>query len=227
VGILSKGVVLPGDASYDDVVQALTDLNNDPEIDGILLQLPLPETLRPQTSSLMELISPQKDVDCFTRVNMGALITGEGLFAPCTPKGVLHLLPAIGESWEGKDVVIINRSVEVGKPLALLLIRENATVTVCHTRTKDIAAHTRSADVVIVGVGRENYLTEDMVSEGGIVIDIGTNRNDEGKLVGDADFEALLPKVSRITPVPGGVGPMTVAMLMENTFIAADKIRNK
>ncbi|HMF33724.1 MAG TPA: bifunctional 5,10-methylenetetrahydrofolate dehydrogenase/5,10-methenyltetrahydrofolate cyclohydrolase [Candidatus Lokiarchaeia archaeon] len=227
VGVTSKGITLPDDASFDDVAQALRDLNVDPEIDGILLQLPLPDALRPQTSTLMEIIAPDKDVDCFTRSNMGALIAGEGLFAPCTPKGIVHLLPATGESWEGKDVVIINRSVEVGKPLALLLIRENATVTVCHTRTKDIAAHTRAADVVIVGVGRVGYLTEDMVSDGAIIIDVGTNRNEEGKLVGDADFDALLPKVKLITPVPGGVGPMTVAMLMENTFIAAKNRRDK
>ncbi len=226
VGISSKGVVLPKDVTYEKVAQTITSFNNDPAIDGMLLQLPLPQHLKVRTNDLIELIAPDKDVDCYTRINMGRLMAGEGLFAPCTPKGIVHMLKAMGETWEGKNVTIVNRSIEVGKPLALLLIKENATVTVCHTRTKDIPAHCRSADVVVVAVGRAKFLTENMVAEGASVIDVGMNRV-EGKLVGDADFETLLPKVKYITPVPGGVGPMTVAMLMENTYLAAKQSRLK
>ncbi len=220
VSIVSKGIVLPKDVLYEKIAKTITDFNKDPAIDGILLQLPIPPHLKARTNELIELIAPEKDVDCYTRINMGRLMAGEGLFAPCTPKGIVHMLKAVGESWEGKNVTIINRSIEVGRPLALLLIKENATVTVCHTRTKDIAAHCRSADVVVVAVGHAKFLTKEMVKEGAIVIDVGMNRV-EGKLMGDADFEAILSKVKFITPVPGGVGPMTVAMLMENTFLAA------
>jgi methylenetetrahydrofolate dehydrogenase (NADP+)/methenyltetrahydrofolate cyclohydrolase len=226
VGIASKGIVLPKDVPYEKVAKTITDFNKDPTIDGILLQLPIPQHLKARTNELIELIIPEKDVDCYTRINMGRLMAGEGLFAPCTPKGIVHMLKAVGETWEGKNVTIINRSIEVGRPLALLLIKENATVTVCHTRTKDINAHCRSADVIVVAVGHAKFLTKEMVKDGAIVIDVGMNRV-EGKLVGDADFEAILPKVKFITPVPGGVGPMTVAMLMENTFLAAKQKRGK
>ncbi len=226
VGIASKGVVLPKDVSFEKVAQTITNFNKDPLIDGILLQLPIPQHLKSHTNELIEMIAPEKDVDCYTRINMGRLMAGEGLFAPCTPKGIVHMLKAMGDTWEGKNVTIINRSIEVGKPLALLLIKENATVTVCHTRTKDIPGHCRSADVVVVAVGHAKFLTVEMVAEGAIVIDVGMNRVD-GKLVGDADFDTLLPKVKSITPVPGGVGPMTVAMLMENTFLAAKHLRLK
>lgn len=226
VGITSKGVVLPKDVSYEKVASTIISFNKDLAIDGILLQLPIPEHLKSRTNELIELIAPEKDVDCYTRINMGRLIAGEGIFAPCTPKGIVHMVKAMGESWEGKNVTIINRSIEVGKPLAILLLKENATVTVCHTRTKDVGAHCRSADVVVVAVGRAKFLTSEMVAENSIVIDVGMNRV-EGKLTGDADFEALSSKVKFITPVPGGVGPMTVAMLMENTFLAAKQRRLK
>ena len=224
VGIASKGVVLPKDVDYETVASTIKNLNQDPGIDGILLQLPLPPALKSRTSELVELIDPEKDVDSYTRLNMGRLLAGEGPFAPCTPKGIVYMLKAVDESWDGKNVTIINRSIEVGKPLALLLLRENATVTICHTHTKNIPALCRAADIVVVAVGRAKFLTKDMVSDGAIVIDVGINR-EGGKLVGDADFEALLPKVKRITPVPGGVGPMTVAMLMENTLLAAKRHR--
>jgi len=226
VGITSKGVVLPKEVSYEKVASTIISFNKDLAIDGILLQLPIPEHLKSRTNELIELIAPEKDVDCYTRINMGRLIAGEGIFAPCTPKGIVHMVKAMGESWEGKNVTIINRSIEVGKPLAILLLKENATVTVCHTRTKDVGAHCRSADVVVVAVGRAKFLTSEMVAENSIVIDVGMNRV-EGKLTGDADFEALSSKVKFITPVPGGVGPMTVAMLMENTFLAAKQRRLK
>ncbi len=226
VGIASKGVVLPNDVSFEKVAQTITNFNKESLIDGILLQLPIPQHLKSRTNELIEIISPEKDVDCYTRINMGRLMAGEGFFAPCTPKGIVHMFKAMGETWEGKNVTIVNRSIEVGKPLALLLIKENATVTVCHTHTKDVPAHCRSADVVVVAVGRAKFLAENMVAEGASVIDVGMNRV-EGKLVGDADFEALLSKVKYITPVPGGVGPMTVAMLMENTYLAAKQSRLK
>ncbi|OLS15786.1 MAG: bifunctional 5,10-methylene-tetrahydrofolate dehydrogenase/5,10-methylene-tetrahydrofolate cyclohydrolase [Promethearchaeota archaeon CR_4] len=226
MGIISKGIVLPKDIAYEKVASTIADFNRDPTIDGILLQLPLPDHLKSRTNELIELITPEKDVDCYTRMNMGRLVAAEGIFAPCTPKGIVYMLKAMGESWEGKNVTIINRSIEVGKPLALLLLKENSTVTVCHTHTKDIAAHCRSADIVVVAVGRTKFLTPEMVGEGSIVIDVGMNRID-GKLTGDADFEAISPKVKLITPVPGGVGPMTVAMLMENTFLAAKQRRLK
>ncbi len=226
VGITSKGSVLPEDVSFEKVAQTIIGFNKDPVIDGILLQLPIPEHLKSRTNELINMIAPEKDVDCFTLINMGRLLAGEELFAPCTPKGIVYMLKAMGETWEGKNVTIIGRSIEVGKPLAMLLIKENATVTVCHSRTKNLAEHCRSADIIVVAVGRAKFLTADMVSKGVVIIDVGMNRV-EGKLLGDVDFDALLPKANLITPVPGGVGPMTVAMLMDNTFLAAKQRRLK
>ncbi|MHA1732467.1 MAG: bifunctional 5,10-methylenetetrahydrofolate dehydrogenase/5,10-methenyltetrahydrofolate cyclohydrolase [Promethearchaeota archaeon] len=219
VGIKSKHVTLPGDIGLDELEGEISALNSDPEVDGILIQLPLPGELRAHESDLVNLISPDKDVDGFTYFNNGLLMHGhEGLVA-CTPRGIVHLLETSGVALEGANVVVINRSKLVGKPLIFLLLNRNATVTVCHSKTRDLPKVCRRADIVVVAVGRPNFLTPEYVGDGAVVIDVGTNRVD-GKLVGDTDFEALLPKVSKITPSPGGVGPMTVAMLLKNTVDA-------
>ncbi|UUX94016.1 bifunctional methylenetetrahydrofolate dehydrogenase/methenyltetrahydrofolate cyclohydrolase FolD [Aquabacterium sp. J223] len=196
-------------------------LNADPAVHGILVQLPLPGHIDAQR--VIEAISPAKDVDGFHVANAGALVVGRPGFVPCTPAGCMEMLKSIGCDPRGKTAVVIGRSNIVGKPMALLLLQASATVTVCHSATPDLARHTRDADIVVVAVGRRNVLTADMVKPGAVVIDVGMNRNDEGKLCGDVDFAGVREVAGWITPVPGGVGPMTRALLLANTLRAAER----
>ena len=214
VGIVSRGFRLPADISQADLENKIRELNDDQEIDGILLQLPLPEGLDSQRC--LELISPEKDVDGFHPVNVGKLTLGLDGFRSCTPAGIMTLLKRYDLSVQGKKAVVVGRSNIVGKPLALMLLQENATVTICHSRTKDLPAEVRQADFVFAAVGRAKFVTADMVKDGAVVVDVGINRTEQG-LVGDCDFDNLKDKVSAITPVPGGVGPMTIAQLLVNT----------
>ena len=200
-------------------------LNRDTSIHGILVQLPLPEHIDAQ--KVIEAISPVKDVDGFHIASAGALMTGMPGFWPCTPYGCMKLIESTGIDLRGKHAVVIGRSNTVGKPMALLLLQANATVTLCHSASADIGHHTRQADVVVAAVGKPNVLTADMVKPGALVIDVGMNRNQAGKLCGDVDFAAVRPITSYITPVPGGVGPMTIAMLLKNTLLARERHRAK
>jgi methylenetetrahydrofolate dehydrogenase (NADP+)/methenyltetrahydrofolate cyclohydrolase len=200
-------------------------LNNDPTIHGILVQLPLPAHIDAQ--KVIEAISPAKDVDGFHVASAGALMVGQPGFWPCTPYGCMKMLESIGYDLRGKHAVVIGRSNIVGKPMALMLLAKNATVTVCHSATKDLKAMTLQADVIVAAVGKRNVLTADMVKPGAVVIDVGMNRNDEGKLCGDVDFAGVSQVASHITPVPGGVGPMTITMLLVNTIEAAEREANK
>ncbi len=196
-------------------------LNNDPSIHGILVQLPLPAHIDAQ--KVIEAISPAKDVDGFHIASAGALMTGMPGFWPCTPYGCMKMLESIGYDLKGKHAVVIGRSNIVGKPMALMLLAKDATVTVCHSRTADLKAQTLQADVIVAAVGKRNVLTADMVKPGAVVLDVGMNRNDEGKLCGDVDFEGVKDVAGYITPVPGGVGPMTITMLLVNTIEAAER----
>jgi methylenetetrahydrofolate dehydrogenase (NADP+) / methenyltetrahydrofolate cyclohydrolase len=197
-------------------------LNNDPSIHGILVQLPLPAHI--DAHKVIEAIAPLKDVDGFHVASAGALMVGQPGFWPCTPYGCMKMLESIGYSLKGKHAVVIGRSNIVGKPMALMLLQQNATVTVCHSGTTDLKAMTLQADVIVAAVGKRNVLTADMVKPGAVVIDVGMNRNDEGKLCGDVDFEGVKAIASHITPVPGGVGPMTITMLLVNTMEAAERV---
>ena len=205
---------LSEDASQDDITSLITELNHDEKVDGILVQLPLPEHLN--EADILQRVSPQKDADVFHPENFGKLALKQGVLKPCTPAGVLEILKFYDIGLEGKKIVVIGRSKIVGLPLSILMLHENATVTVCHSRTRHISAITREADIVVAALGRPKFLTADMVRQGAVVVDVGINRVD-GELVGDCDFETLRDRASAITPVPGGVGPMTVAMLMGNT----------
>ncbi len=196
-------------------------LNNDPSIHGILVQLPLPAHIDAQ--KVIEAISPLKDVDGFHIASAGALMTGMPGFWPCTPYGCMKMLESIGYDLKGKHAVVIGRSNIVGKPMAMMLLGKDATVTICHSRTADLKAQTLQADVIVAAVGKRNVLTADMVKPGAVVLDVGMNRNDEGKLCGDVDFEGVRQVASHITPVPGGVGPMTITMLLVNTLEAAER----
>ena len=196
-------------------------LNADPTIHGILVQLPLPKHI--DANKVVETISPAKDVDGFHVHNAGALMVGQPGFKPCTPYGCMKMLEAIGVNPKGRNAVVIGRSNIVGKPMAMLLLQANATVTLCHSATVDLAAHTRNADIVVAAVGKRDVLTADMVKPGAVVIDVGMNRNDEGKLCGDVDFAGVSQVAGWITPVPGGVGPMTRAMLLVNTIESAER----
>ena len=197
-------------------------LNNDPSIHGILVQLPLPDHIDAQ--KVIEAISPAKDVDGFHIASAGALMTGMPGFWPCTPYGCMKMLESIGYDLKGKHAVVIGRSNIVGKPMALMLLQKDATVTVCHSRTKDLKAQTLQADVIVAAVGKRNVLTADMVKPGAVVLDVDMNRNDEGKLCGDVDFAGVKEVAGYITPVPGGVGPMTITMLLVNTLEAAERV---
>lgn len=219
-GIVSKSFTLPADITQEELKKLILELNEDESIDGILLQLPLPQGLNSQ--ELLELISPAKDVDGFHPENVGRLTLGLPGFRSCTPAGIMTLLERYNLKVSGKKAVVVGRSNIVGKPLALLLLQENATVTICHSRTKDLAKEVREADFVFAAVGRPKFITADMVKEGAVVVDVGINRTEEG-LVGDCDFEQLKDKVKAITPVPGGVGPMTIAQLLLNTFKSYEK----
>lgn len=217
VGIVSRGLRLPQDVPQAQLEDTIADLNGDPAIDGILLQLPLPRGLDSQRC--LDLISPSKDVDGFHPVNMGRLALGLPCLRSCTPAGIMTLLERQGIDVAGKKAVVIGRSNIVGKPLALMLLQKNATVTVCHSRTRNIADEVRSADIVLAAVGIPKFVTADMVKPGAVVIDVGINRTEAG-LVGDCDFEGLGGVASAMTPVPGGVGPMTIAQLLVNTLEA-------
>jgi methylenetetrahydrofolate dehydrogenase (NADP+)/methenyltetrahydrofolate cyclohydrolase len=219
VGFYSITHNMPDTISQDEIIATIEMINANPRIDGILVQLPLPKHI--DTDKILEVIDPKKDVDGFHAYNVGRLVTGLDSFVPCTPLGVMKMFEEYDIGLEGKDVCVVGASNIVGKPMASLLLNANATVTVTHIYTKDLKAHTSRADIVVVGVGVPGLIKEDMVKEGAIIIDIGINRLESGKLVGDVDFEPVSKKCSYITPVPGGVGPMTIAMLLSNTLKSA------
>ena len=221
-GIISDNIALPESTTQQELLDVIEKLNKDKTVHGILVQLPLPKQI--EEYAVINAIDPSKDVDGFTAVNVGNMNIGKDCFAPCTPQGCIDMLDWAGVELEGKDLVVIGRSNIVGKPVSVLALQRNATVTVCHSRTKDIAAKTKQADIIIVAVGKEKFLTADMVKEGAVVIDVGINRNSLGKLCGDADFDSLIEKVSKITPVPGGVGLMTRVNLLKNTVKAAENV---
>ncbi len=222
LGMHSVGHHLPATTSQDELLGLVHRLNDDPAIHGILVQLPLPKPLR--SEPILNAMSPHKDVDGLHPFNMGKLLMGEPTFVPCTPAGVLAMLDYYKLPIEGKTAVVVGRSNLVGKPSALLLMHRHATVTVCHSKTPDLAGVCRRADILVAAMGKAHFITGDMVRDGAVVIDVGINRLPDGRLVGDVDFEAATPKASWITPVPGGVGPMTIAMLMQNTLLAASMI---
>ena len=219
VGFLSREYRLSADATEADLLKLIHDLNGDESIHGVLVQLPLPKHIA--TDKIIAAIDPHKDVDGFHPYNVGGLVTGSPLFIPCTPRGIMELIARTGLELSGKEAVVVGRSNIVGKPMALLLLTQNATVTMCHSKTKDLPAVTSRADVLIAAIGKARMITANMVKEGAVVIDVGVNRLDTGKLAGDVAFDEVAPKASYITPVPGGVGPMTIAMLMKNTLDAA------
>lgn len=211
----------PAELSEADLLARIAALNADPRIHGILVQMPLPRHIDPHR--VIEAIDTRKDVDGYSVLSAGELMAGLPGFRPCTPYGCMKLLESTGVSLKGKHAVVIGRSNTVGKPMALLLLQANATVTICHSGTPDLGLYTRQADVVVAAVGRRNTLTGDMVKPGAIIIDVGINRNDEGKLCGDVDFASVAPVASWVSPVPGGVGPMTITMLLVNTLEAAER----
>ena len=223
VGIISEEYAMSADTTQDELLAQIKCLNQRSDINGILCQLPLPKGL--DEGQVIEAISPTKDVDAFNAANVGKIMIGDYDFLPCTPAGVMELLEQNNIEVGGKKCVVIGRSNIVGKPMAMLLLHKNGTVTICHSRTKDLAAVTREADILVAAVGKAKFVTADMVKEGAVVIDVGINRDENGKMCGDVDFESVEPKASAITPVPGGVGPMTRAMLLKNTLKAA-KMQN-
>jgi methylenetetrahydrofolate dehydrogenase (NADP+)/methenyltetrahydrofolate cyclohydrolase len=225
VGFLSREYKLSADTSEAKLLNLISELNADKVIHGILVQLPLPQHIH--TNKIIAAIDPQKDVDGFHPYNVGGLVSGDPLFVPCTPRGIMELISHTGTELSGKEAVVVGRSNIVGKPMALLLLAQHATVTICHSRTKDLPAVTRRADVLIAAVGKPEMIKANMIKEGAVVIDVGVNRLESGKLVGDVAFNEVAPKASYITPVPGGVGPMTIAMLMKNTLDAARNMLNK
>ena len=224
VGIKSLEFALPAQTTQRELLELIEKLNQNSLVNGILCQLPLPEHI--DEKAVIEAIDPQKDVDCFCDVNVGKLWTGNAVFLPCTPAGVMEMLRQYNIEVSGKSCVIVGRSNIVGKPLAALMLQKNATVTVCHSKTREIASVCRSADILVAAVGRAKFITADMVRDNAVVIDVGINRDENGKLCGDVDFDAVKDKASFITPVPGGCGPMTIAMLMQNT-VKACEIQNK
>jgi len=219
VGFYSVTHEMPEDISQDAIENTITMMNQNPNIDGILVQLPLPQQI--DTTKILELVDPSKDVDGFHPYNVGRLVTNLDGFVSCTPLGVMELLAEYDIDVKGKNCVVVGASNIVGKPMASLLLNADATVEICHIFTDDLKRHTLNADMIFVGVGVINLIKEDMVKDGAIIVDIGINRTESGKLVGDVDFEAVKEKCSYITPVPGGVGPMTIAMLLQNTLKAA------
>lgn len=222
-GIRSLEYVLPAETNEEELIGLVEKLNNDESVNGILCQLPLPKHL--DEKKVLNLIKPEKDVDAFHPENVGHIMIGDFNFLPCTPAGIMEMLHYENIDLEGKNCVVIGRSNIVGKPMAMLMLKENATVTICHSKTKNLKEVVAGADIIVAAVGRANFVTADMVKDGAVIIDVGINRMDDGKLCGDVDFEACKEKASYITPVPGGVGPMTIATLMQNT-ITATKIQN-
>ena len=221
LGMHSVLIKKPATLSQEELIENINELNQDNSIHGILVQLPLPKHINEE--AIIEAISPEKDVDGFHPINIGRMMTGQNAFLPCTPYGCMVMLQHISYNLEGKHVVVVGRSNIVGKPAAQLALNANATVTICHSKTKDLAYFTKQADVIIAAVGKRNTITADHIKEGAVIIDVGMNRNDEGKLCGDVDYEGVLNKASYVTPVPGGVGPMTITMLMKNTVQSAQK----
>ena len=220
-GIYPEEHLLPASTSQDALLTLIHQLNADPKIHGILVQLPLPSHI--ESKVILKAVSPEKDADGFHPVNVGRLVEGDPVFVPCTPKGVIHMIDSTGVTIEGKRAVVIGRSNIVGKPVAMLLLHRNATVTICHSRTKDLPSVVREADIVIAAIGKPFFVTSDMVKDGAVVIDVGINRLDNGKLGGDVDFGPVKERAGWITPVPGGVGPMTIAMLLQNTLESAKR----
>ena len=225
LGIHSEQYTLSADTDRQTLLDLITELNGREEIDGILVQLPLPGHL--DEKEILSAIAPAKDVDSFHPQNVGRLVIGDYFFAPCTPSGILTLIDSAGVDLTGKECVVIGRSNIVGKPMALMLLHRNATVTVCHSKTRDLPSVTRRADVLISAVGKAGFVTADMVKPGAVVIDVGMNRNQAGKLCGDVDFESVSRVAGYLTPVPGGVGPMTITMLLRSTVLSAQNRRKK
>ena len=223
VGILSRSYELPEDTEEKDLLALVEQLNMDSSVHGVLVQLPLPPQIDEEKVILA--VDPKKDVDCFHPLNVGLLHTGQKGFLPCTPTGVLELIERSGHTIEGKRCVVIGRSHNVGKPTAMLLLQKNGTVTICHSKTKDLKGICKEADILVSAVGKLHTVTKDMVKEGAVVIDVGMNRNENGKLCGDVDFDDVCEVAGAVSPVPGGVGLMTVAMLMKNCITAA-KLQN-
>jgi methylenetetrahydrofolate dehydrogenase (NADP+)/methenyltetrahydrofolate cyclohydrolase len=222
VGLHSEHIELPGNTDEEALLERIRSLNNDARIHGILVQLPLPPGL--SVDRVQETIAPEKDVDGFHPINVGLLAIGRPRFAPCTPLGVMKLLEHEKINPEGRHAVVVGRSNIVGKPMALLLLQRGATVTICNSRTPDLGEMTRQADILVVAAGKPMLVTSSMVKQGAVVIDVGINRLADGKLSGDVDFQSVWGTASRISPVPGGVGPMTIAMLIENTLLAAERV---
>ncbi len=223
IGIQSTEIRLPVDVPERVVLENLVQLNNDPTVNGILVQLPLPAHIN--ENKILETISPEKDVDGFHKVNVGAMVTGNAKFYPCTPHGIMMLLDFYGIPIEGQHAVVIGRSNIVGKPMALMLLEKGATVSICTSKTADLSLFTRQADIVVVAVGKPNMLEASMIKKGAAVIDVGINRLENGSLVGDVDYQSALTVAGFLTPVPGGVGPMTITMLLENTIRSSEMSR--
>lgn len=221
IGIISREYALPEETTTEQLLSLIDELNNDDTVSGILCQMPVPKHI--DSNAVLEHISPNKDVDCFHPYNVGKLVQGNNVLLPCTPAGMVEMLDYMGVEISGKHCVIIGRSDIVGKPMAMLMLQRNATVTICHSKTKNLADITKQADILVAAVGKANFVTADMIKEGAILLDVGINRNSDGKLCGDVNFEECEKVASMITPVPGGVGPMTITMLMRNT-ITAEKI---
>ena len=221
IGIESRELLFPESVTEEELIAQIRALNEDPAVDAMLVQLPLPRHIN--EARVLAEIAPEKDADGFHVVNAGRLFTGQTSVLPCTPAGCMELLRRANVEFSGKHAVVVGRSNIVGKPMAMLLLNEHCTVTVCHSRTKDLARFTRDADILVAAVGRPGMITGEMIKPGAAVIDVGINRLDNGKLMGDVDFESAEPVAGAITPVPGGVGPMTIAMLMQNAILAAEK----
>jgi methylenetetrahydrofolate dehydrogenase (NADP+)/methenyltetrahydrofolate cyclohydrolase len=220
-GLYPQEHLLPASTTQEALLALIQQLNVDPKIHGILVQLPLPSHI--ESKAILQAVSPEKDADGFHPVNVGRLVEGDAVFVPCTPKGVMHMIDSTGTDIAGKRAVVIGRSNIVGKPVAMLLLHRHATVTICHSRTKDLPSVVQEADIVIAAIGKPLFVTPDMVKEGAVVIDVGINRLADGKLVGDVDFDRVKERAGWITPVPGGVGPMTIAMLLQNTLESAKR----
>ena len=222
VGIYVADHKLPTSTTQEELLTLIDKVNRDPQIHGILVQLPLPKQI--DSKVVLNAVSPDKDADGFHPYNIGRLVEGNPVFEACTPKGVIKMIESTGIGIEGKRAVVLGRSNIVGKPVALMLLHRNATVTVCHSKTKDLPAVCREAEILVVAIGKPKFVTADMVREGAVVVDVGVNRGADGKFVGDVDFEPVSTKASWISPVPGGVGPMTIAMLLQNTLESAQRV---